>query len=844
MLMRLATLTLAAPMAGWVTSLDEVPDPVFAQRMLGDGVAIDPTGSTLHAPCDGEVIALHRAGHAVTLRATNGAELVMHVGLETVALNGAGFEVVAQIGQQVRTGDVLLRFDLDYLARNAKSLLTPIVVTNGDAFRITSAALDRAVAPGDVLLELAGGAVQETPEAAGQEIAREITVPLRHGLHARPAATLATSAKGFAAALTLEAGGKRVNLRSPAALLTLGVGLGTRVTIRSSGADAAAAVEAIAALIESGMGELAELPPEPAAAPVKPAAAAPAAPFGPEERPVLRGVTAAPGLAIGVAVRVDPPALEPPEQGAGVSIEKAALVQALARVAERLARAREGAAAAQQEILAAHLALLDDPELIAAAEAGIAGGRSAGAAWRSTVEEQAALLERLDDPRLRERVADLRDLERQVLLALAGSDAAPELPEHAILIAEELLPMQLVLLDRSRIAGIATAGGGPTSHVAILAAASGIPALVALGPSALRIADGTKLILEAEARRLRVNPEPGADTAAEQALGQRRAKQAADLAASGAECRLADGLRVEVFANLGGAGEAAAAIASGAEGCGLLRSEFLFLDRRSAPSEEEQLAQYQATAAGLAGRPLIIRTLDAGADKPLAYLAMPAEENPALGVRGIRIGLQQPELLRTQLRAILRVEPRGQCRIMLPMIASLAELRAVRVMLEEERQALGHAEPVELGIMIETPAAAVTADILAAEADFLSIGTNDLTQYVLAMDRGNPALAGELDALHPAVLRMIAQAAAGGARHGRITGVCGGLASEPLAAGLLVGLGVRELSATAAAVPAVKAALRPLDLTRCVALAEGALALDSAEAVRAFLAAELARRRP
>ncbi len=219
---------------------------------------------------------------------------------------------------------------------------------------------------------------------------------------------------------------------------------------------------------------------------------------------------------------------------------------------------------------------------------------------------------------------------------------------------------------------------------------------------------------------------------------------------------------------------------------------------------------------------------------------MPAEENPALGVRGIRIGLQQPELLRTQLRAILRVEPRGQCRIMLPMVASLAELRAVRIMLEEEKQKLGLAEPIELGIMIETPAAAITADILAAEADFLSIGTNDLTQYVLAMDRGNPALAAELDALHPAVLRMIAQAAAGGARHGKLTGVCGGLASDPLAAGLLVGLGVRELSATAAAVPSVKAALRPLDLSRCIAAATEALTLDSAAAVRAHLAAAFA----
>ena len=832
MLMRADTLVLTAPMAGWVTSLDEVPDPVFAERMLGDGVAIDPTGSILHAPCDGEVIAIHRAGHAVTMRAANGAELVMHVGLETVALSGRGFAVLTEIGRQVKAGDALLEFDLDFLARNAKSLLTPIVVTNGETFQIARAARDCAVAAGDFLLELTGGRAAPTAEASGAEITRRVVVPLRHGIHARPAASLAACAKSFTAALTLDAGGRRVNLRSPAALLTLGVALGTAVTIRGSGADAEAAIDAIAALLDSGMGELAEVPTE-SPQPPKPEKL-PA--FGPDDRPILHGVTAAPGLATGVAFRLDPPALQPPEHGGDPATERAALLAALASVSARLDRARDGATPAQQAILAAHLALLDDPELIGAAEAEIAAGRSAGRAWQCSIERQAAELARLDDARLRERAADLRDLERQVLLALAGAVEQHALPERAILLAEELLPMQLVLLDRSRIAGIAMAGGGPTSHVAILAAAAGIPALVALGPDVLRVTDGTTLVLEADTRRLLVNPDPEAAAEAAVARERKHARLAADLATAQAECRLADGLRIEVFANLGGADEAAKAVARGAEGCGLLRSEFLFLDRRTAPDEDEQLQHYQATATGLDGRPLIIRTLDAGADKPLAYLAMPAEENPALGVRGIRIGLERPDLLRTQLRAILRVEPRGQCRIMLPMIASLDELRAVRALLDEERHALGIAEKIELGIMIETPAAAITADLLAAEADFLSIGTNDLTQYVLAMDRGNPALAARLDGLHPAVLRMIAQAAAGGAKHGILTGVCGGLASEPLAAGLLVGLGVRELSATAASVPSVKAALRPLTLIRCIAVAKQALTLASPDAVRALLA--------
>jgi phosphocarrier protein FPr/phosphocarrier protein len=241
----------------------------------------------------------------------------------------------------------------------------------------------------------------------------------------------------------------------------------------------------------------------------------------------------------------------------------------------------------------------------------------------------------------------------------------------------------------------------------------------------------------------------------------------------------------------------------------------------------------------LQGKPLIVRTLDVGGDKAAPYLPIPAEENPALGLRGVRVSLWRPHLLKTQLRAILRVVPQGQCKIMVPMVASLDELRAVRAVLEEAKRELGIEGKVELGVMIETPAAAVTADLIAAEADFLSIGTNDLTQYVLAMDRGNPELAARIDALHPAVLRMIAQTCQGAAKHGRWVGVCGGLTSDLTATPILLGLGVTELSATAAIVPEVKARVRALDLPACQALAARALAQTSPEAVRALVQASL-----
>jgi phosphoenolpyruvate-protein kinase (PTS system EI component) len=332
---------------------------------------------------------------------------------------------------------------------------------------------------------------------------------------------------------------------------------------------------------------------------------------------------------------------------------------------------------------------------------------------------------------------------------------------------------------------------------------------------------------------LQVAPGPAEIAATQVRLAERRARRARAEAAAAAPARLADGTRIEVFANLGAVDEAAAAVALGAEGCGLLRTEFLFMDRDEAPSEDEQRAAYQAIADALGGRPLIIRTLDAGSDKPVAYLPLPAQDNPALGVRGVRVSLAWPDLLRAQLRAILRVRSAGQVQIMLPMVASLAEVRAVRAILADLAAQLGVATP-PLGVMVETPAAAITADLLAAEADFISIGSNDLAQYTLAMDRTSPELAAQVDAMHPAVLRLIGEAAAGAARCGRPVAVCGGLASEPAAAAILVGLGVTELSAAPAAIPELKAALRELTLPGCRALAAQALALTSAAETRAL----------
>ncbi|WP_421736640.1 phosphoenolpyruvate--protein phosphotransferase [Caulobacter sp.] len=836
----MSLLVLSSPLKGWIAPLEETPDAVFAGRMLGDGLAIDPTGSVLHAPCDAVVLTVHRARHAVTLRAANGAEILMHLGLDTVALAGAGFEVLVGEGQSVRAGEPLIAFDLDFLAQNVRSLITPIVVTNLDAFRIVRRQQDRAAEVGDELMALSPIAAETAESAAGAstvaeaggEIVRRVVVPLVHGLHARPAARIVETVRAFTAEVALVAGERRASARSPVGVMALAVRHGDSLSITASGPDAEAALAAVAELIEGGMGEggpVAAHVPTPSPAPSSVEA-------GPVTLPrdgVLKGVLAAPGLAIGKAVRLSSSEITVRELGDNPGHEHTALTQALETVRARLEAAAARSDKARQAILNAHLAFLDDPELSAVARALIDQGKSAGFAWRGAVGGYVDALRGLGDARLAERVDDLIDLERQVLRALIGEEeSAAALPAGAILLADELLPSQLMGVDPGLVAGFCTARGGPTSHVAILAAAMGIPALVAVGGAVLTVADGTALILDADSGQLRVAPDAPALEAAQTRLAQRQERKARAKASAHQSCVTLDGQRIAVFGNVGALGDAVAAAANGAEGCGLLRTEFLFLERDTPPDEDEQARQYQAIASALDGKPLIIRTLDVGGDKAAPYLPIPAEENPALGLRGVRVSLWRPHLLKTQIRAILRARPVGQCRIMVPMIASLDELRAVRAVLDEAKRELGVTERVELGVMIETPAAAVTADLLAAEADFLSIGTNDLTQYVLAMDRGNPELAARIDALHPAVLRMIAQTCAGAAKHQRWVGVCGGAASDLAAVPILLGLGVTELSATAAILPEVKALVRALDLAACRTLAARALELTSSEAVR------------
>ena len=699
--------------------------------------------------------------------------------------------------------------------------------------------------------EPAGDAAVSVPAAAGADAEElRIVVGNRLGLHARPAARFVGAAAGADATVevTNETSGKGpVSARSLTALATLGVKQGHEILVRASGPEARRALDAIQALADdnfgdddgpdqgaaAGNGAAAAAPPPPPAAPAEPG--------GP-----LRGLPVAPGIAIGPAQRLRAPEPEVSGAPAGDPADEWRALEQARDAARADVRAARGAVAsgpgeAEAAIFDAHLLLLDDDALLDPARRAIeADGRNASQAWAAAVQAAAAAYEGADDDYLRERAADVHDVGRRVLGHLAGTGGGgATLAAAGVLVAEDLTPGQTAALDRDLVRGIATARGSATSHAAILARAFGIPAVVGIGDALLETADGTSLVLDGDAGTVTVDPGADALAAAEARRAEERRVAAKRRERAAEPARTRDGRRIEVAANLGAVAETAGVVAEGAEGVGLLRTEFLFLGREDAPGEDEQYAALAEVATGLAGRPLVIRTLDVGADKPLPFLAQDPEVNPFLGRRGIRLALARPDIMRTQLRAILRVAAEhDNVKVMFPMVAALGELRAARAILDEERAALGIDPPLEVGIMVEVPAVAVAAERFAREADFFSIGTNDLAQYTVAAERGNEHVAELATGPVPAVLALVEAVVRGARAHDRWVGVCGELAGDPLAAALLVGLGVTELSMAAPRIPDVKAALREVDAGEAAAVAREAIAADDAQAVVA-LAADL-----
>jgi len=517
----------------------------------------------------------------------------------------------------------------------------------------------------------------------------------------------------------------------------------------------------------------------------------------------------------------------------GVEQLRRAIEQVRADLAGATARLQAAGLTAESGILEAQALMLDDPALVDGASELMAQGRPADESVATALAPFAEMLRASPDPVFQARAADVEDVVGQLRRALHGGGGTPPAPlQPSIVVARDLAPSQTAGLDRALVLGFATEQGSATAHTAILARALGLPAVVGIPGLLEAVEDGQAVLLDGDKGTLVLDPP------AEVVATVRPSAQAA---ADAEPAVTRDGRRVEIGCNAAGVDDARRAAAAGADGIGLLRSEFLFLGSDRLPSEDEQVAVLEEVSMAMGERPVILRTLDVGADKPLPALPQPPEANPALGVRGLRLQLlRRPDLLLDQLRAALRVSARHPLRLMFPMVSTLDEVRQAKALLEQARRdvnpSAADGSGMQVGIMIEVPAAAVGADLLAAEVDFFSLGTNDLTQYLFAADRTNPELAPLADSLHPSLLRMIDQVVKAAHRRHRWVGVCGEMASDLSAVPLLVGLGIDELSVHPPAVAGIKAMVRSLDAAECGRAARAALKLDSGAAVRRLIA--------
>jgi phosphocarrier protein FPr len=765
--------------------------------------------------------------------------------------DGAGVVVLMDLGSAVLSAEMALDMVDPDVRERAVLCAAPLV----EGLVVAAVAAAGGATPSEVAAEAVGSLAAKQGHVAapppGLSIVAELTaanglpadtsnqtpaytavvkIANRHGLHARPAARLVQESRLFDARIelrNLDTGAGPVPATSLSRVATLGALCGHRVEVAATGSQAHEALNHVLALADRRFDEQ------------DPTSAA-----GPQSSAGHRAhgtpMPASPGIAIGPAVSMRAADVEIPDEVPGDSPTewrrvRAAIAEVRREIQRiRVAAAREGGEG-EAAIFDAHLMLIDDTDLLDKVRAHIAGGQAAPRAWIDAIASVEAEFACVSDEYLQARALDVHAVGQQVARALTGAPAI-RIEGEGVLIADDLVPAQVADLDTSRVTGIIMAAGSPTSHSAILARSRAIPTVVAAGPAVLDVPPGTTVALDGTTGRVFIDP--GEETLRELDSADQQARAKTELARAGAfsPAVTRDGVEVLVGANLGSVQDARAAADNGAELAGLVRTEFLYLGRHQPPTTEEQIEVYRSLADALGGERLTLRTFDIGGDKPLPYIPQPPEANPFLGMRGIRLALAQRDLLDDQLRAIVAVAYETPVSVMFPMVSTIDELADARHRLESAIQLAGRGRPagLQVGIMVEVPAAALKAEAFAPHVDFFSVGTNDLTQYTVAAERGNPSVASLGDPLDPGVLHLIRSVCR--AAEGRcLVAVCGELAADEAATPLLVALGVRELSVAPSSVAAVKQAVRQIDRGADTDLVHRALTASGPRDVRAIL---------
>lgn len=759
-----------------------------------------------------------------------------------------GVVVLMDLGSALLSAEMALEFLSE--AQREKIHLCEAPLVEGAIAATVSAALGNSIE--QVITEARGSLTAKATQLGITEVTNnqspltdlhtsqiQITVSNRLGLHARPAAKFVTTAAKFQSQIQIRNITRNTNFvraNSINQVTTLGVRQGHEIIIAATGIDAEAALAALQALFAENFGEDDSV--------VVPAVIH----AGENSTEGVIGIPASSGVAIAPIFQYRPITIQVEEY---IVEDTATEWQRLQTAIQTAIQDLQSLQATNQigdeaEIFAAHSLVLQDPALLEPVHRRIfSHHQNAEFAWNTTINELANNYQTLEDEYLQERANDIFDVGQKVLRSLSGiTTSTITLTQSSILVATDLTPANTAQLDATKVLGICTTRGSATSHTAILARTLGIPAVVGVPAEILQLANGTLLAIDGESGKVWIEPDPDTVTTlqAKRDAAWRTQQQAQANAHQPAMTR--DGKRISIVANIGSVADVKTALTNGAEGVGLLRTEFLYLDRTTAPTEDEQLAVYQAIAQVLDRRPLIIRTLDIGGDKPLAYLGLQPESNPFLGKRGIRFCLENQDIFKTQLRAILRASHGHQIKIMFPMIATVQEVQAAKIILVESQTELQQANipfdaTMKVGIMVEIPSAVAIADQLATEVDFFSIGTNDLSQYVMAADRTNPQVATLADALHPSVLRMIQQTVQAAHQAGIWVGLCGELAANPVATPILIGLGIDELSLNPQAIPMLKHVITELNVAEAEVIAQTALNLNSAQSVRTLVSATI-----